>query len=794
MNTASGATAATARRLHGASFGSPFGPGGMFDAARWRHLHPDGTRGDRLHSNAVRYVLQGTSFASGAHAPQAMVPMSAGGAQPSGGGGISLPGFQMPSAGGVASGLGRSAMSGGAWMLGMAGVGAAAGLAGMASQAVSQAQQEAVANDTLLRSLRDLDTDFGGLRRSVRDATAGLGLTYQEAQRLSLAWVRATNETSGDAATRNMRFAVGAARSLGLESGSMVGGAGRAAFLGEDPRRFAVLLAETMRDSRMTGQGEAVMGQLLRWQEGFARNMSGAGALDRAAGMYATLSSSGIPGLRGEMGASLMDRVNASLSQGGAAGDASMHLTYRAMARNGITDPYRIEHLLAGGMFERIGENGPTVFEATSQEINRLYAGMPDYQRWHAMGRHFGINPRQAQALERAMRSGGNLGGMGRDLAALGINIQDINPTSLAEIAELSGHSMVSAEAVTRFRQNRAIPQADRDRVGGMLGEDQRREMIRLLAQHGGTRTDGDQVRDTMAQMANALTAAGTGLVPVLNDMREVLSDLGQNIGTLSETLGDVYEGYVRGNPDARQSLERRRNGGAAGGNFRGEAITGAEEAQRARFIYEEGIRRGLTHEQASAVVAQARVESNFRAGARGDSGRSHGVFQHDAARRAAMERQFGLQPGAYSTSSFEGQVRMSYWEMLESSGRDNVGAALRRTQTAREAGALLSNQWERPGDRLGEARRRGGLSENFSEHFRNGGAMPDAPNAVTPARPDPPGNTPAPAPARPDGQQQAFNIAPLDVFIRDSSGAVMREESLPVTRIGGDARPWGIA
>lgn len=446
------------------------------------------------------------------------------------------------------------------WMLAMAGV---QKVAGMISQGVGQAQDEAVNNDVLMRTLRDGTTDFERLRDSVRATTEGLQLTYGEAQRLSLAWTRLTNESNSDRLRDNVRFAAGLARGYGLDPGSMVQGLGRASFVGEDPRRFALILGEAVREGGMGGQVEQTMQALLRWSEGASRTLVTHSNMAEFAAMYAGLNATGQPGLKGANAEHLITQINSAVTQGGAAGDASMALTSRALARRGITDPYQVENLLEGGMFaspasEGMGTDTASLFEIMRGEINRMYAGQPEYRRLHALARHFGINQHQARALESFHYA--DIGRTQTYLNRAGINMQELNPTALADIGNVMGSD--DLEGWRRKLLGRSDLSGDtRKALSITQGEELREELVKALGQSGMEKTEGTRVSESMSALSNALTASGTGLLPVVNDLKMVVSRFGDEVGKLSMLLGDLYKGTVRGEGGAAEHFDNLLNG-----------------------------------------------------------------------------------------------------------------------------------------------------------------------------------------------------------------------------------------
>lgn len=852
---ARGATAAAARSITGsAGGGSPFAPGGLFDSGAWQRHRPDDWQ--RHYTNAGRYVLQGTQFAPQPPAPPPIpiqTPVAPGG----GGGG-----------GGMFASMGGGAMSGAASlmrgflpaMLALAGL---QRVGEMVGQGVGQASDEAISNDRLIRNLRDLNTDFDGLRNSIRDTTAGLGLTYEEAQNLAASWTTLANATDANSVTSGVRLGAGFARGYGMDPGQVTQGFARSAFLGEDPRRFAGILADAISSSGMTGRPQEVMETLLRFQESNARRMGAANGTELFAGAYATLSNSGIAGLRGAGAEALLGQVNQAVMAGGAAGDASQFLTWRALSRHGNTDVFQQQYAVAGGMFGGVsggeaGANNPTIFEAMNDEVNRLYPGASDqqrYRRYHALGRHFGISPRQAEALENA-RGNGGFGALGGALSGAGISIGDLNPTAIRDAAEIAAPGADLNRWRTTITGRLGADDPQRARLAGLEGEDLRRALLQVVAVTGRGENQGSTVQQSMADFSNALTRTGTGLLPILTDMRDALTALTSVAGALSNNVGDGYLAMF-GNPQQQQEARARlasRMGGGEGLSHMpgaGGAPSGSDDATttaRARHIYDQAIAAGYTPQQAAGWVGGYQGEGHgFDPNATHDGGIGHGIagWNNNGERAGTPGRLTNLglfvaqrrglpTPESYAaatalarTATFEEQVAFGFTEAGTGDAR-NAAARVRGAQSPGESAGALVHNFFRPANRMGAAQDRGARAEQWYRQFNQqpGGAIPPPPPAP-PGEPAPalsegeaaligltgvgPG-TPVPdtAPAGVRGtpvpiierdstargeQRSSVSFDPLRVIVENGRGDTMQDQFLrlqPPTG-GGPPRPWGV-
>jgi len=256
-----GGTAAAVRRINTERFGtsaSPDGVLGLLDyVEQTKRFFPD-AGGRARHIDAVgRYVLQGTSLAPPPAPPPeppadppeppepSRPPPAAGGDSGGSSGGL----------GSVAGGVMDFAKMSAPWLL------AAAGLHGISSTvmtSLNQAEQESTSNDSLYRSVRETGVSFDELRDKVRQAADGLEINYNQAQQLTQQWEKLTNATAGQAAS-GMHLAASVAQGYGMDAGSWTQSLGTASYLGQDPRRFAMLIGDAVRDGQMhEGHGRRI--------------------------------------------------------------------------------------------------------------------------------------------------------------------------------------------------------------------------------------------------------------------------------------------------------------------------------------------------------------------------------------------------------------------------------------------------------------------------------------------------------------------------------------------------------
>jgi hypothetical protein len=722
---------------------------------RVNQRYPDEGSRNRHIVNFGRNVLGGTSFAPPAPAapppPPGPTPPPA---PPEGGGGGMLGGM-----GGSLMGMAKAA---GMFMLVQAGI---EKVATMATRAIDQAENEALANDTLMRHVRDTGVDFEHLRDAVRETATGLRLTDAEMQRLSLTWVKATNERSSDVVMAGVNTAGGFARGYGMDPGVAVQAFGKAQYLGEDPRKFALMIGDAVNEGKQTGQSEEVMHSLLHWSETASKLIVSGSNLRDYAAMYSGLNATGQPGLKGQNAESLIGQIDNSVRQGGMAGDASMAVTLRALGKRGITDPFQVQYLLDGGMFQKVGEgkNAPTMFDAMREEVNNEYGSLPYYQRLNAMSRMLGINMRQTEALDKFKP--GQIGRTEETLKKYNLSMGSIDPSAIGDIAEVTDPHSDLQGMRDRILKRNDVSEDEAKGIKGASGEGLREQLIRFLAEHGQEKTVATRVQQSEADMSNGLTKAATGLVGVIADMKESTAGVADVIGKLSTLLGDWYE-TMHGKPDRKSGPgDFNPNGSPAGGgdewgnpldkdgnkinNFPdnagqpgvvgapgrvpppssgprvGNIPTSGEADDRARRAHDYFMSTDMyTEQQTAGLLAGISLESGWDPRSKNKSSGMPGLMNWDTHRRGVFKEYWGHaidDPNIPTDQLFEEQLRFINYE--HNHEEHPAYEKLRETTTAGDAGKsvnhdyLRSNDYGRPDEKV---------AEKYYQRFGHGTPAPD--------------------------------------------------------------------
>lgn len=118
-----------------------------------------------------------------------------------------------------------------------------------------------------------------------------------------------------------------------------------------------------------------------------------------------------------------------------------------------------------------------------------------------------------------------------------------------------------------------------------------------------------------------------------------------------------------------------------------------AGQGSKAQRALEYFVSTGWTREQAAGIVANLSKESSFNHQAVGDGGRAYGIAQWHPDRQADFKAWAGK---SIKDASFEEQLGFVNYEMTQGKER-KAGNALSNARTAREAGAIVSDLYERP-------------------------------------------------------------------------------------------------
>ena len=856
-----GKTAADAKAIKVIGGENPiFAPAAERDRM-WETRYPDQAERDRARSRFEGAIFQGTSLAP---AP----PLNGGGGSGGGGGAAPPPGTPPPpppppprppmvSGPRTPSSFEREDVDDSRlllpqrifkvvedtakFMFQMAG---ASSVRGMIAGGVVGATHEATANDQLLRALPGMTQDFEHLRESVRKATEGLGLTYQQAQTMALEYKRIgpnSNRYSEADDERNtmgaVRLSGGLSRGFGIDPSSTMQRMARGESAGIDPRSFATMIADAAAQGGMSGKVEMVMDSILHYTEATSRLMPSGdmtGMAERFSGMFAGMNASSAQGLHGQNGEALIARLDQGIRGGGGGGMASTALNYRAFTHAGITDPYRMMYKQEEGMFSDLG-GGNTLYAAQKAEIDRQYAGRPAMERLHALSRHFGINMHQAEALDGIKPA--DMQHTMKTLMGMGIDTWNLNPTAYADISKvLAPDANLEAQREKMLKRD-DVTEEEKGRMRGASGTGLRDEIVKSLAKHGSEKTQATNFADAQAGMNNSLTTLGEKLIVPLTLIKEGIADIAKATDIVAKFFTTAGQGPGLAMP------------GAAGP---GAAAPGAEGTPEEPDLTRGGrLTNGATVQRAMAIIATGRYSGGVGGGSGGGGGGGGGggsggggggggggpagptsmttspskqafinAWAPEARRIApslgvspesiiahwGQETAWGKSEHDFNVGNI--QAGRGYRGQTVTRG-DNDAAGNRyttqfRAYTSRQQAAddyakfLQSN-------RYAGARNTGNDTHAFGEGLHRGGYMANPngandiansargirlpPASATPAAPAQPGTGTMPAPANEAQMYRtsggAMSFEPLRVVIEDGSGNVRHTQHLPAQEIG---------
>lgn len=180
--------------------------------------------------------------------------------------------------------------------------------------------------------------------------------------------------------------------------------------------------------------------------------------------------------------------------------------------------------------------------------------------------------------------------------------------------------------------------------------------------------------------IAGAEAAAGTGIAGggLLARLAPLLGRLGVGAALLFHS-GGLNEGED-------EELKKYRN-------------KGSTDSAMAFFMS-----MGWSKAQAAGIVSNLRKESNLDAGAVGDDGQAYGVAQWHPDRQRAFARWAGKD---IRQSNIQEQLGFVNYELTQGA-ESRAGGLLRATNNARQAGEIVSRNYERPANADMEASQRG--------------------------------------------------------------------------------------
>lgn len=590
--------------------------------------------------------------------------------------------------GGVAANAvgGGMSMGFGAGLMGLLGGLGALGigkLAGAAVENLSKAEGNSVALDRLKRTLGDVTVSFGALKAAVDGSAEAGRIRYDEAGRLSMSFVKAGN-LSGDRLGElvgGVTTGVGLSRSFGLEPEEGVGVLGRMRALSvtrneQDTRRFALLIGETIGKSNAFSKADEVMEAIADYATMQTRSGMGAANVDGYAGMFSSLTASGIPGLDPAGAGSLLSRINSALTAGGAKGEASQFFTARVANRLGL-NPLEAQVLREGGAFAsndeafgegsvyhryigRLGPKGNTThLEARLAELRGAYGSDP-MMLAQAAGNDLGVSMRQAMAMLSVKP--GQMGEMGKyaDLTKL----SDTGIGNLSKALYGSGADRRGlADSLLQRSGAGALTTDERGRLIEAMQADektQKQVLAELVASRGQEETQGSIIRDQKNLLDNIKTDIASKLIPLTEQMR----------------AGIIYMAGGNGKMTTEQIMQSVIE---ADSNGRARAIKGRFDPEIERL-------EGQSAEHASAIRS-GKFISTFTSGTAAEKAQAS-IREHERAMKDTDEKIAALQKEKAVLLEQENKRRKQEIESMRSSVATERSTAKVAASAGASAGA----------------------------------------------------------------------------------------------------------
>ncbi len=611
-------------------------------------------------------------------------------------------------AGGVAANSLSTGMSAGfgAGLMGLLGGLGALGIGkiiGGVTEKMGQAEDNAVAYDRLKRTLGDVNVSFGALKSVVEGSADNVKITFNEAARLGSQFAKLGNLTAEQYRSlgTEIETGTGLSRAYGLDPSQGVGMLGTMRGLRltnneQDSRKLGLLIGETIARSNAFSKADEVMDAIAGYATQQTRASLGAN-VGGYAGMFSALTGSGIPGLDPTGAAGVLAKVNASLSAGGAKGEASQFFSASIGARYGL-DPFQTQLWREGGAFStldgtfgpgsmasRFGMRGPggntTFLSASLDELRRQYGGNQG-RLAHAAANHLGVNMHQAMALLAIDPN--QTGDMERRMRSAGVSLTDLNAAGIASMSKVmygSDSDRMSVANSLRGRTGAGALNADEQRQldAAMKSGDidaQKELLTRLVASRDQEQTQGKDIRDSKTALDNIKTALADRLIPLTQEMRHGIMYLAGGEGKMSGA--DIQEAMMRADSKGRrQAIEGKYK---ALVDEQGQGIVDARMSEDP--FGPDAVKKA---EESARIQAEANAEINRLKQEQADLIEEENDLLNNRIRDMRAEAEKALVPAQSPTVSAGGPSR----RYVNGSGRRHVAAV--STGAGHAGGALYS-------------------------------------------------------------------------------------------------------
>lgn len=431
------------------------------------------------------------------------------------------------------------------------------GAGGSVDNHLDSANNEAIIFADMRRMLGATTVDFEMLRGSVRHLSDGLGVSYNELAKMSKDFAH-TAGLHGDSALSiggEVRSATGFARGYGIDPAMTSQFMANMRHFGvtnneRDSKRLALMIGESVQRGGTQGKMDEVLGTLQSFVQSATRASLSSANLGAYSSFMSSMTGLNLPGMKGDPtnAASAMGSADAAMRQGGAFGDASRSFSLGIWQRklDGFS-AYDLGYMNDQGAFGTVGKAfGRDSAAYAMAKANGDHAKMAQYDRWTAndsgqsilsmqMGEmerqygfstdklhnsikgHFGVTDSQASALYAAYKNDPGLGSLEKSLSASGVDISKLNTKSIAALAELSAGGMDGIIKQSGRLRGMKLSKEDEgilDKANASGGDTLKAAVLKLSSKYDNL-DQGEVERQQQADMANALQALATKLIPL---------------------------------------------------------------------------------------------------------------------------------------------------------------------------------------------------------------------------------------------------------------------------------------
>lgn len=226
-----------------------------------------------------------------------------------------------------------------------------------------------------------------------------------------------------------------------------------------------------------------------------------------------------------------------------------------------------------------------------------------------------------------------------------------------------------------------------------------------------------------MLRVLGIIAPAGAASLGLLRLAMLRLGPLGAFLAVMYPTAANGNEGSasgggpVAGDSSPEAQAWRAKHGGGSGMGGGGAAGTKAAMME----FYKS---KGWTPEQAAGIVANLDAESGLKPNNVGDGGKAYGLAQWHPDRQQNFAKWAGHD---IRESTLQEQMEFVHYELTQGAER-MAGRALQNARTARQAGGIVSQAYERPRDVFGQAAARGANADTILASQGGGGNLTVSP------------------------------------------------------------------